>query len=288
MPDTAIICLSSIPPRMALLGPTLDSLLRQSPAPAEVRLYLPQRYRRFPDWDGRLPAFPAGVRVFRPEADLGPGTKILPALSDTEGDPWLAFCDDDCRYPQGWLQGLLTAATEHPGCAIAAAGQHLPGLAPRADRQPRMRRHSPDELAALRQEAGGEGPVRLFASSGYVDALSGWAGALVRPSFFAPDADQIPPRLWSVDDIWLSAQLERRGVPIWLSAEIPPIMRRPAPGRIAPLVGAVIEGMDRKAANEACADHARRAYGIWPLAKAPGPQPLWKRAAARLRRALRG
>jgi hypothetical protein len=62
-----VISLSSIPPRFDQIGPVLTSLVRQSIRPLAVELWIPTRYRRFPDWDGRLPEVPEGVTIRRPE-----------------------------------------------------------------------------------------------------------------------------------------------------------------------------------------------------------------------------
>ncbi len=85
MSSPTIITLSSIPPRFGLLKPTLFSLLSQRLKAEEVRLYIPHKYRRFPDWDGRLPEVPAGITIVRCDEDLGPATKVLPAAQRPEG-----------------------------------------------------------------------------------------------------------------------------------------------------------------------------------------------------------
>ena len=74
-----VVSLSSIPPRFAELAPTLNSLVNQSADIAGVYLYVPESYRRFPEWDGSLPDVPAGVEVRRCAEDWGPATKILGA-----------------------------------------------------------------------------------------------------------------------------------------------------------------------------------------------------------------
>ncbi len=63
-----IISLTTIPSRFAGLGPTLGSLLAQGAD--QVRLNIPEAYRRFPDWDGTLPSVPAGVSIVRCDKDL--------------------------------------------------------------------------------------------------------------------------------------------------------------------------------------------------------------------------
>ena len=45
--------------------------------------------------------------------------------------------------------------------------------------------------------------------------IFGVGGAVVRPEFFDDVAYDIPEEAWAVDDVWLSAQLARRGIAIY-------------------------------------------------------------------------
>ncbi len=60
-----IVSLSTIPPRFGEIRPTLDTLLDQSAPADQVLLYIPHRYRRFPDWDGTLPSGTSGSVPFQ-------------------------------------------------------------------------------------------------------------------------------------------------------------------------------------------------------------------------------
>lgn len=275
MPDApTIVTLSSIPPRFAHLGPTLHSLLSQVPAPDAVWLILPDRYRRFPDWDGTLPVLPPGVRLVRGVPDQGPATKILPAVRDLRGQAVdLVLCDDDRIYPPGWLAALKRAAAERPRHCIAAQAIHLPplGRTPRAPhRMPRMARWTPEERA---QTPG----LPLFRQSGYADQFEGWAGALVRPDFFGPGVDDIPPVLWAVDDTWLSGALEVAGIPIWLDTRIPRPVHRAEVGQIHGLLQSVIEGANRVEAEALCIRHYQDRHGIWLPPRASALRRLVRR-----------
>jgi hypothetical protein len=267
LPDVpTIVTLSSIPPRFAHLGPTLRSILAQRPAPDAVWLVIPDRYRRFPDWDGTLPDLPPGVRLVRSATDHGPATKILPAVRALQGQAVdLVLCDDDRIYPQGWLAGLKRAAAQRPRHCIAVQAIHLPGLGrtPRAPhRMPRMARWTPEERA---RDPG----LPVFRCPGYADQFEGWAGALVRPNFFGPAAQDIPPVLWAVDDTWLSGALEVSGIPIWLETAIPRPAHRPDVGAIHGLLQSVIEGATRVEAEALCIRHFQDRHGIWRPPKRP-------------------
>nr|MDJ0827496.1 glycosyltransferase family A protein [Rhodobacter sp.] len=118
-----VITLSSVPPRFGKIGATLESLAGQGAE--KVLLYIPETYRRFPDWDGTLPKVPEGVEIRRLDEDFGPATKVLGAAREfRRQDVDLLFCDDDQRYGPGWAQTFLDLKARHPGAVIATLGFH--------------------------------------------------------------------------------------------------------------------------------------------------------------------
>lgn len=258
-----VVTLSSIPPRFSGLGPTLKSLLRQKAPPDEVRLYLPRHYRRFPDWDGSLPAVPDGVRIVSTDLDLGPATKILPAVQDFRGqDLELLLCDDDRLYDPLWTSRFLAARQAHPGAVIVEAGGFVPGhdggLQPRAQLRRKNWRYRLLRAATL-----GLMKPHPWLRSGHVDVLKGYGGAMLRPAFMPDSAFDIPELLWTVDDPWLSGNLALNGVPIWLNAA----GRVPGERRIArrhALLDFALQGKGRGDANGACYDWFRKNLGVWP------------------------
>lgn len=257
-----VVTLSSIPPRFDALGPTLKSLLNQKIPPDEVRLYLPGHYRRFPDWDGRLPQVPAGVTIARAEHDYGPATKILPAVQDFRGrDCELLLCDDDRIYDPLWTSRFLAARRAHPDCAIVEAGGFVPGYSkgrtPRAVPRRKDWRYRLARIGTLCLSK-----PRAWVRSGYVDVLKGYGGAMLRPDFLPDSAFDIPELLWTVDDPWLSGNLALNGVGIWLNAEgIVPGERRIA--RTHALLDFALQGKGRGDANGACYDWFRQNLGVW-------------------------
>lgn len=287
-----IVSLSTIPPRFGGLSPTLTSLLGQNPPVREIRLNIPMTYRRFPDWDGRLPEVPEGVTIHRCAEDLGPAAKILPTAKALRGEEVdLLFCDDDKIYDPGWHARFKAQAALRPGCCIVEAGENFPDIDDDQrppDRKPRMKRR-PKGLAyrLMRLASLTLYKPEQYLHGGHVDQISGWAGVLVRPDWFDDEAFDIPGVLWTVDDVWLSGHLERRGIPIWLN--LPP---RPAGfvamGRTHALLDHVEEGQGRVAADLAAIAHFRTRYGIWPKSgEAKGrlkSMTRSMRALARLRR----
>ncbi|MEL7116919.1 MAG: hypothetical protein AAGP08_15290 [Pseudomonadota bacterium] len=93
----------------------LASILAQGPE--RLFLTLPERYARFPDWDGSLPDLPEGVTVLR-GPDHGPATKVIEAARHSDR---VIICDDDCDYGAGWLDAFRRAAAEYPDAAIAGS-----------------------------------------------------------------------------------------------------------------------------------------------------------------------
>ena len=280
MDDPTIITLSSVPPRFAHLGPTLASLLQQTLPAAQIILYLPHRYRRFPDWDGTLPDLPPGITLRRVPEDLGPGTKILPALQEFAGqNVELLFCDDDVLYPPDWHQRFKRLRHAHPDAALCEVSHDLPGAEHR--RQPRMQRWSQTDLDAhiATLPWPKPKPPPLIRKSGYADVLEGWGGAMVRPAFFDKRVFDIPPHLWMVDDPWLSGHLALRRIPIWTNADhLPPQRRHAVAHDIAPLFFAVFDGNGRQDSDEACIAHYQTVHRIWR----PGPPSRLRRLARRV------
>lgn len=276
-----VITLSTIPPRFSQIGPTLRSLVRQRARPEAVELYIPQSYRRFPQWGGALPEVPDGVTIIRVEEDLGPATKILPAAKAYRGQGVeLIYGDDDRVFSPGWTRTCLALRNDHPGTAICGAGFSIEErYGYRFADTPRPRAVvAPDPHAQLGVHLrrflksvslpGRQGPrlkpqVRRFDRSGHTDIAEGYGGVMVKPEFFDDAAFAIPPVLWAVDDIWLSGTLARRGIPIWADRSLCRVSEVIDTSQHFPLHKAVIDGADRHGANRACIDHMRAVYGIW-------------------------
>lgn len=272
-----IASLSTIPSRFDRIAPVLTHLLTQEVAPEAVRLYIPRRFRRFPDWDGVLPEVPRGVEICRPEEDLGPATKVVFAAQDCAGqDIGILYCDDDRLYLPDWSRRLLAAQAAHPGAVIAAVGHDLPvlGLPMPADAPgPRvlLRGRNGDLGYRLRRIAqqlglGGWGGVKpprdRVRRSGYAHVAEGYGGVLIRSGWLGPEACDIPPVMWSVDDVWLSGHLARAGHPVWVEAGASRFLTTDLQ-YVDALLDATLDGSGRAEANRLCAEHFIDTYGIW-------------------------
>jgi hypothetical protein len=229
------VSLTSIPPRFDRLGPVLNALLAQRPAPAAVILSLPRSYRRFPG-PVRPPALPDAVEVIWSDADIGPAAKaLIPARRLAGQVGRLIYCDDDWIYPPGWAAALLAGA----GDQVASTGQGfcVERLKRQSDAQP-----------------------------GFSDIAQGYAGVCVDPAWLS-GADMTPPDVaWPVDDIWLSGQLARQGIAV-RDVALARAGMRPAFGDRYGLQHTSIDGLPRHAANLACVEELTRRYGLWPAAK---------------------
>lgn len=274
-----VISLSSVPPRFDKIGPTLQSLLAQTAEVDRILLYIPRSYRRFPDWDGRLPDVPKGVAIRRIDHDFGPATKALGAVREFHGrDCDILFCDDDRLYAPDWAQRFVDLKARHPGHCICLLGMQAyleAGGSTKRDLQPRaIRRWRATDLgfqlrylwqdicAGARRHDLPQPARRVFKQSGYVDIFEGCGGVLIRPEWFDDAAFDIPPVLWGVDDVWLSGVLARQDIPIWLEGKyLDP--RDTAAEPHAPLAKSVIDGADRRTANRIGVDHMRKSHGVW-------------------------
>jgi hypothetical protein len=266
-----VISLTSIPPRFPSIGPTLRSLLRQGAD--QVRVYVPAAYRRFPDWDGTLPQVPEGVDIRRCDDDFGPATKILPACRDLLGsDAQILFCDDDGEFAPEWATRLFDFQELRPRQAVAAYVRSVNGYV--------SNRVSPRNVPEARQiPVAWDLPYRLqrllfkyfgathpwrrpFVRSGFGDVFFGAGGVVVRPDFFDELAFDVPAEAWAVDDIWLSAQLARRNIPIYCPRRHPLPMALDQ-SAVAALLDMEVDGQGRQALNRAAAAFCRDSLQVW-------------------------
>jgi hypothetical protein len=266
-----VISLTTIPPRFNYVRECISSLLKQTAKIESINLYIPYQYRRFDYSPSSLPKPEEGVNIRFADEDLGPATKILPACREYRGqDVRILFCDDDKVYDQNWAQRFIEAAKKYPNYVICEEGGQLSSKHYANDdwissRQPQAIFRRKDLGYRLRRAISlGRWKPSKTISSGYVDVLEGWGGVLVKPDFFDDSAWHIPDVLWTVDDIWLSGCLEKRGIPIWLNAQ-DKVRSKGNSNEVkqASLRKLVYQGHDRIAANRSCIRHFRQNDNIW-------------------------
>lgn len=199
-----VVCLSTIPERVKLLGPTLASLLDQSVHVDEIAINLPYISRKgkeykVPKWLTRL----HNVKIYRVDVDEGPGTKLLPTLRREKPDTRIIVVDDDNIYHSETVKILLKTHNSY----LHKADQELVAVT---------------NYGVCLDEDGDlpDVPERIkaaFYNERQVDLLQGFSGFLVTPSMFPREALKIencPKECVSVDDVWFSGWLAVNGVPI--------------------------------------------------------------------------
>lgn len=257
--------------RFPFIGATLDSLLGQGAD--EVRLYVPQSYRRFPEWDGTLPDLPEGVTLYRSEEDYGPATKILPACRDLRGqDVQILLCDDDGVFAPHWATTLFQLQAQRPDEVVAGYVRPAQGYVPNSialKKQPRVRevpitKDVTYRFGRLMQKViGAPAPWRRpIGRAGYGEIFFGVAGAVVRPEFFDDEAYDIPEEAWAVDDVWLSAQLARLGIPIYCPRRHP-MPKTAQHASLESLADLEMEAGRRQDLNRLAARYCQERFGVW-------------------------
>jgi hypothetical protein len=273
MPEL-IVTFTTIPPRLPLLGEALRSLAAQRLRPDAVELYLPPAWRRFPGERPSLPPLPDWLTVVETDRDLGPATKVLPALQRHAGRAVdLLLCDDDMCHDPDWTTRLAALRRDRPEDVVCEYGLDLadlcgdPALIPADRPQPRARvnRPPPEALSqSLRRMAGGGPGLPYLAAPGHVDVFFGFRGALLRPGWIDPRARDLPDILWTVDDVWLSGMAALAGRRIWAGGAACWMQGRGTASAVAELVRHREHGVGRAAANRLCVDYLRKRFGLWP------------------------
>lgn len=117
-----VVGLSTIPSRVGLLAPTLESLLEQTRVPDEILLPIPAFSRResrgytIPD-DVLELAERGSVRILRVERDHGPGTKLIGCIDALAADDVFIAADDDLIYRPFFVEELAAAVRRSSGAA---------------------------------------------------------------------------------------------------------------------------------------------------------------------------
>ncbi len=148
---TVILSLTTLPSRVALLRPTLESLLAQTHPPSEICVCVPRfsvRERTAYELPSFLsPPFDPRISVLAVEQDFGPGTKLVGAASRVRDGDVIIAVDDDHAYRDFFVETLVRAQRGDPGAAhsfftypfhglvvgqgadgIAVRGRHLRGM----------------------------------------------------------------------------------------------------------------------------------------------------------------
>ena len=181
------------------------------------------------------------------------------------------FCDDDCIVPKGWAKHLFDLQAKRAGEAVAVYVRPAQGYISNAVRVPGWRAWQlpirydlPYRASRLASKMFGTPTFqrRPFIIPGYGEIFFGVCGVVVRPEFFDAVAYDIPDIARPVDDVWLSANLARKGISIycpWMAA-LPAFSDST---NIAGLLTTAFYGKSRQELNSAAALHCQKNFGIW-------------------------
>jgi hypothetical protein len=196
-----IASLTTLPDRIANLEPTIRSLLEQTRPPDEIVVAIP-RFSIRQKMEYAVPSYLESiprVRVLRCEEDWGPATKFIPIiqgeLAADRGRTLMMVVDDDRIYPRDALEIFLHYHRQMPDAALCFRGALIPRnlvwFMPKVFRGSQIRE------------------VKRVA------VITGTASYLIQPRFFDStlwDYSNAPDSAFYMDDIWISAQLERREI----------------------------------------------------------------------------
>jgi hypothetical protein len=196
-----IISLSTLPDRIERLGPALRCLLKQTRAPDEILLALPEFSRR-QNRGYNVPKYLAQfsrLRILHCETDWGPATKFIPAiqaeLAAGRTETLMMVVDDDRIYPRDALETYLHYNAQLPNAALCFRGGPMPRSLDWRD----SKLFFANKIREPRRVA----------------VMTGCGSYLVRPRFFDSslwDYSAAPRGAFYMDDMWISGCLDRRGV----------------------------------------------------------------------------
>jgi hypothetical protein len=224
--EDIIVTLTTIPPRFKYLSARIDAILSQSVKPSKIEIYVPKTYRRFPGQRVSLPRFTGVVDVVAVDEDLGPATKLLPALRRWRGESVnLIICDDDRMHDKNWIARLFSVKQQRPNDIVCERGWflHERSLCLQPVTAAPMAQHAPGggrnwRYRLLRGLSGGalHPPRRIYRTPGYVDVFEGFLGVILKPADLPADAGPLPPWAYYHDDLWFSGLARLHGKGIWV------------------------------------------------------------------------
>ena len=117
-----IVSLTTIPSRINLLEPVLDSILNQTIKPDLIYLNIPIKYNRFENCS-EIPKFIKNkekVRINYLDKDYGPATKFIGSLlnSEVSKDDVIIVTDDDVIKRSHWISKLLLCHKPNKICCF--------------------------------------------------------------------------------------------------------------------------------------------------------------------------
>jgi len=208
-----VVSLTTVPERINGMKSTISSLLRQTLKPDEIAVHVPMRTYKgkeyvIPDWLTSLtaPGNRSRVKMYRPENDYGPATKLLFTLKREHPESKIIVVDDDIVYPPVLVETLVKYSNKYPDNAITTYPKNFIYHG----------RNQPPTMGRVWSVLHSQG----FRKNKPIpsDIVMGVYGFVVKPRFFTDDVfsyEGRPDELRWVDDIHFSGQLNLNGVDIY-------------------------------------------------------------------------
>ncbi len=199
--NRVIASLTTLPDRIFNLEPTLRCLLNQTRPPDEIILSIPEfsvRQKRPYSIPKYLSQFPK-LRIVPCKTDWGPATKFIPLVQEElaagRADTLIMVVDDDRIYPRDALGTYLHYHEQFPNAALCFRGGPMPRnfywFLPKLFLGSRLR------------------------EAKRVAVITGCGSYFIQPRFFDSalwNYSDAPASAFYMDDIWISGNLDRRGV----------------------------------------------------------------------------
>jgi hypothetical protein len=199
--NRVIASLTTLPDRIFNLEPTVRCLLNQTRPPDEIVLSIPEfsvRQKRPYSVPKYLSEF-STLRILRCKADWGPATKFIPLVQEElaagRTNTLIMVVDDDRIYPREALETYLHYHEQFPNAALCFRGGPMPRnfywFLPKLFLGSRLR------------------------EAKRVAVITGCGSYLIQPRFFDSalwNYSDAPTGAFYMDDIWISGNLDRRGV----------------------------------------------------------------------------
>ncbi len=164
------VSLTTSPTRAKLVHHVLDTL--DLSLVTKIYLNIPLRFGR-DNSEYKIPfklreRYSGKILFGRPPVDLGPITKLLPAVQYIHelGDPdaILIIIDDDTAYPRGMISEMIAAIVRNPNTVIAGSAQDLPFWGIDPELFPRSTRSMASYTPTDQEDAQAEGPRKCQAN----------------------------------------------------------------------------------------------------------------------------
>ena len=177
-----VISLTTIKKRIKTTLPrTLWSILNQTHKAEKIYLHSPENIK-----------YP-GITCIKYDKDIGSALKLLPTLKYDVDE--IITIDDDIVYPEDFIENTLALSKKYSG-AIGYSGYNVNSLLKENQINFDLR-ETKDVITC--------------------DILEGFLGVYYRKSFFDDTIHNMPSLFRTIDDIWISGNLEKNGVKRYLA-----------------------------------------------------------------------